>query len=102
MDSDFFGPSQRDDVVPGTSTQYSYSHLILFDWTSGLRNPFKIYMTHEFTEHEIRDKWILYQLSAKFRKKILKPLAVCPNSKMSLFAKIETSKVFLKHFFITL
>ena len=95
-DQDIF--AEEDNVTP----ELSYGHLILFEWKKGLRTPFRMYMTHEFTEKEISDSMIINQLSDKLRRRKLKSLSVCPDKDMSLFSKIEISNVFfiMKRFFL--
>lgn len=84
-----------DNDQPTETTGLQYGYLILFDWSTGAKTRFHIYMTHEFRENEIRDSWIQSILSDKLRNLQLKPMEVCSSKKMSLFAKVESSKNFI-------
>ena len=97
MDSD---TDMFDTQIPPTPTQtqksnvrkaaVSFGYIILFHWSHEISKPFMIYNTHDFNESEIRDSWIENILSAKWRKRKLKPIPMLKNIKVSLFGKLES------------
>lgn len=93
MDSD----SSESEMLPPTQfprqrpieSSREYSHLIFFNWSSGLTKHFKTFPISEFSEDEIRPGWINYQMRFESRCRPLKPLRKLPGQTVSLFAKIE-------------
>ena len=69
-----------------------YGNVILFDWDPAAEKPFQMYSRTEFANHEIRDYWMENKLLDKWRIKKLLPLSALPGLKLSLFARVDSSK----------
>lgn len=66
-----------------------YGYLILFNW--GGDKHFKVFHRDDFA-NEIKDRCVDKDLGYEFRMKKLIPLKLLPGQRMSLFAKMESSK----------
>ena len=65
--------------------------VILFNWDEGQQRPFKLFPRKAFPE--ITDYCLNKELADEFRIKKLCPLKPLPGKIMSLFAKVESSKI---------
>lgn len=71
---------------------FVYGFLILFNWDESVKNPFKLYLRSAFSKDEIKEKCIQTKLKDEHRIKKLRALGPLPGQKISLFAKVDTSR----------
>ena len=71
------------------TVNYTYSHLILFEWEPDQQAPFKMFPVELVPE--IKEEWLKKKLTFDARKRVFK--AECmPDAEVSLFMKVETGK----------
>lgn len=105
MNSDIFNSSkdlESQESVNGSAScpvKVTYGYIILFNWKEGVQKPFKIYSRKTFGPTDIMDETIERNLKDEFRMKSLKPLKALPGLNLSLFAKVESCKLFF--FYLT-
>ena len=85
------GPNVPETASCPISPFFVCGFVILFNWDEGLQKPFKLFPRKAFPE--ITDYCLNKELSNEFRMKKLCPLKPLPGKKMSLFAKVESSKI---------
>lgn len=74
---------------------FSFGYVVLFNWDETAKKPFKIF-PHKAFAKEIGTRCIEKEIPDQMRMKQLKPLKALPGLKMSLFAKIESCKLYFK------
>ena len=74
-----------------------YNGIVLFNYSEGLKYPFKFFKKEWFDSSEIREAYYLFQLVPQSRLKILKKLKKIPNQTLSIFAKVERGEFYCIH-----
>ena len=82
-------PSSQDPLF----TQVEYDQAILFNWTYTNQKPFVIYRKEFFKTNEIRNEWYTHKLSNSCRLRQLKPIERVPGPALSMFAKVQKSRL---------
>ena len=77
---------------PIFANTYEFGFLILFNWDEGIQRPFEMFPRRTFSTSDIKAYCYEKNLNISMRIKKLKALRALPGRKMSLYAKVESSK----------
>lgn len=78
---------------PASTACVTYKWIILFHWDEEEEKPFQICLRSQFSESQIRKKWVDGQLGDASRVKKL------PGQNYSLFCKVQEGKSLEKYIF---
>lgn len=71
------------------ASTHEYTDIILFKWKPEVHEPFQIYNKDQFSNTEILEEWLLYQMVPSSRCRQLKPFEKFPGEVFSMFGKVE-------------
>ena len=79
-----------DSSLPATVT-YTYLWVILFEWDENVEHPFQLFQVGQFSELEMKPKWIAGELDSNSKQKKIQ-FSALPGKTFSFFAKVEKCK----------